>query len=234
MILLKAIRNWGIGVINTPTLNDPSNYVYYAYNNTGAAEVLQSGIYSSGATAQVNVKLDNFVMNAFYATAISILWSMQDIFIVNISLPLPTGKWPYNMTIYSDIVRVTEGQRAYIYMKTGGKKPEETYPSIDGINDLGSWNLDLLSMAKASGYIQDKHGYNATWDPDTIISKLLSETDISDVLPGTLSPNNLTATLTMCNLDELHSIWPAQEILYDLNCVSSEVSLLRRGFTELF
>ncbi|KAJ5814493.1 general substrate transporter, partial [Penicillium riverlandense] len=167
-ILYRAVRKWGINVMNTAPDNTHKHPNKYSHANRGAPEILHSGTFADPATAQVNVKIDNHMINAFYGAAISALWTHQNVFIVTMKGHLPFHAQPCDIDLSDDVKRVCDGDRAYFFVK-------KDWTAVPGVHKLDKWNLDLLSVAKASRYTQKRHGYNAQWDSKAAIKVLMSE-----------------------------------------------------------
>lgn len=187
-ILRNAVKQFGESVINTTPRDNSASYAYGS-DEDALPQLFMNGEFADKVKASDQDELDENLSKSIFAAAISSLWTQESGYVVNVSRSV------YDVdpcTYDTDFLRECVDGRAYIFLRDDNDEP-----TLKGTDQLDKYHLSAKDLAEASGYIQNKKGYEATWDADEMAD---------DVSSGSV-PSTIFANLPVCNLDDLYAVW---------------------------
>ena len=229
--LKNATRDWAIGAINSPLVNEGGNPYYK--NTKGAYHILHDGFYGNEKSADITKEVDNNLMKAFNGASISALWHAENVFMVRVSrkTKLLRGADPCKIKLDKNIKQFCEDDVVWFLLKASEKHYEQKYPAVPGADKVGDYKFKLLDMMKEAWELQKKVGYKRDWETKWIMEQLTGKEAPKS---GSMMP------IVGCDLTALKESndWPEEAYYISrMNCASPDVSissLIGRCIADLF
>ncbi|KAJ5162381.1 hypothetical protein N7492_007773 [Penicillium capsulatum] len=167
--LRQTVVSFGDVAINGIAYNPPDTYEGFVNNKTGLVQLLKGGAFAESVVDKgLSMQIRNETLKQLYAVAVNNMWKQENVYLVNVTDT-------YKDMIVSrrldkldppkkDMVKIKIDKYTYFLVKyTSGVAPDEEYESPPGVDQLGTLGLDLKDIVLASGWAQEKGGFN--WDP---------------------------------------------------------------------
>lgn len=188
--MISSLKQFGDNAINQPAWNKPVTTDMYYGNETGIFKILEGGTFagteSMGQKLNESLKMTNASITSIYAIAVNTYWQQEQVYIVNTtaatSVTNPTGYDWDDVSIVSFPNKKTvngftfDTGESFVVMKhTAGRKPDEEYDPVPGVDQLSTLGFNLTGVVYSSGYSQQKLGFNGTWGTDDAIEVVTSD-----------------------------------------------------------